>query len=246
MGILGIDVLKHYCIQLDFAKRSVCFLDDESVDKSDWGQPFHLTDFGNGCLFIDENLLGEKGSGSLIDTGYGGDGWLNPELFQQWTGPTALLAMANGKFTYFPNGVLAGEVYHALDLKELVLTMKDPSNQMNGIGLHVLSQNLVTLDFPKKTMYLKRTGSWPLFDEDFEMARKSAPDAALKFLQAMWANGEIPGWSKEDKGTTTTYHFSHLTSPYLDSVTWNMRKNGDLSLYHYTATRTSHNGSWKL
>src|SRR5208282_4204666 len=85
MGILGMDVLHHYCIQLDFAAGKIRFLNDERANKENWGKPYPLTDLGDGCFLINENLVGAKGPGSLIDTGYiTSDGWLTPELFQQW------------------------------------------------------------------------------------------------------------------------------------------------------------------
>ena len=73
-GILGMDTLKHYCIQLDFKKSKLRFLDDAQADKADWGRPFPLTDMGDGCFIINENLAGIKGTGSLIDTGCDNDG----------------------------------------------------------------------------------------------------------------------------------------------------------------------------
>lgn len=68
MGILGMDVMKHYCLQLDFQSGQVRFLDPEHADKKDWGQPFRLAYTGDGCVSIDENLTGAKGR-SIIDTG---------------------------------------------------------------------------------------------------------------------------------------------------------------------------------
>jgi hypothetical protein len=69
LGILGMDCLEHYCIQLDFAARKVRFLDDEQANKKGWGKPFPLTALDTGGLLASENLAGAKGAGSLIDTG---------------------------------------------------------------------------------------------------------------------------------------------------------------------------------
>lgn len=83
MGILGMDVLGNYCIQLDFAAGKLRCLNDELADKKDWGQLIPLSDIDNGCFFINDNLAGAKGSGSEIDTGCDYCGWLTPELFPQ-------------------------------------------------------------------------------------------------------------------------------------------------------------------
>ena len=96
------DCLEHYCIQLDFAARKCVFSTTNSANKKGWGKPFPLTDLGNGCLFVSENLAGAKGPGSLIDTGVNYDGWLMPDLFQQWTNRAKLPADGEARS---PNGV---------------------------------------------------------------------------------------------------------------------------------------------
>jgi hypothetical protein len=243
MGVLGMDVLEHYCIQLDFKGGRLRFLDDERANKTNWGQPFPLTGIGDGCFIIGENLVGAKGPSSLIDTGFNGDGWLTPKLFQQWTNqaipPTNCEARS-------PNGVFGGETYRelALDGLDKGLNDDDSHTKFNGIGLHVLSENLVTLDFPKRTMYLKRTSDGPLIGKDIEAAAKSEAESALQFLLRLKEKGQSPGWSKNDHGRTTAFHFYQY--PHLDSVTWDIQKKGDSSIYHYTVTRTSENSPWKL
>jgi hypothetical protein len=150
------------------------FLDGEHVDKKNWGRPFHLTDIGDGCLAIDENLTGAKGPRSIVDTGCDHDGLLVSKLFQQWTNHTT--SPARGEIR-FPKGKLGGEIYRDLELSELAPSDHDSHVRFNTIGLHVLSQNLVTFDFPNRTMYLKRSSDWPLSKEN-ETAAKSAADFA--------------------------------------------------------------------
>jgi hypothetical protein len=159
MGILGMDVLRNYCVQLDFAKRRVRFLDEQRTNKKSLGEPFALASVGDGCFYIKENLTGMGGPGSLIDTGFDYDGWLTPQLFQQWTNQPS--PPSNGEF-HFPNGVLHGQLYHNLDLR--VPSMIDLHTKFNGIGLPILSRNLVTLDFPERKMFLKLTSDGPPAD----------------------------------------------------------------------------------
>ena len=52
------DVLKNYCIQLDFAANKIRFLDDKRADKEQWGKPFPLKDCGGEYVSIDGNFLG--------------------------------------------------------------------------------------------------------------------------------------------------------------------------------------------
>jgi hypothetical protein len=117
---------------------------------------------------------------------------------------------------------------------------------LNGIGLRVLAQNLVTFDFPNRTMYLKRTSKWPLVDKDVKAKAMIMANSALKFLLQLKDKNQLPGCSKNDHGKATDFHCNHDDSPYLDSATCNLLKNGDSSIYHYTVNRTSKRGPWKL
>ncbi|HUZ07045.1 MAG TPA: hypothetical protein VMV89_06100, partial [Candidatus Paceibacterota bacterium] len=118
--------------------------------------------------------------------------------------------------------------------------------KFNGIGLRVLAENLVTFDFPKRTMYLKRTSDWPLAPRDMEAAMKSAAISSMQSLEQLDKRGQLPGGSKGDHGKTTAFHFNHVPSPYLDTATWDTLISGHSSIYHYTFTRTAKNGPWKL
>ena len=245
MGFIGMDVLEHYCLQLDFAAGKVRFLDDEHADKINWGAPFPLTDIGDGCCSINDNLAGVKGPGSVIDTGCNASGWLVPALFRQWTNQ----ASAADKKIYFPDGTLGGEIYHDLDLRRLdakSVANDDVHTKLNGIGLRALAENLVTLDFPKRTMYLKHTSDWPLASREMNAAMKSAQKSSIKPLGQLKKSGQLPGTSKNDHGKWTAFHFTHFASPYLDTATWDGLINGDSSTHHYTFTRVAKNGPWTL
>ncbi len=230
MGFLGMDVLKHYCIQLDFAAHRIRFLDDERVSKKDWGKPFPLTGGGS---FISKNLVGREASGSLslIDTGYNGDGWLTPSLFQQWTNEATLLPAAGRVRS--PNGWLGGESYPELNLQRA----EEP---FNGIGLYLLSRHLVTLDFPRQTMYLKRTSIGPL-RLDLKEVKAEARSAAA-FLRSLRKKGQLPGWSKDDRESAKGAFCPTSTL----SGGFAVRKEGDSSVYHFQVARASENSPWKL
>lgn len=242
MGILGMDVLEHYCIQLDFKKGKIRFLDDERAKKKNWGKPFPLTATENGCFAADENLIGAKGQGSLIDTGNNSDGWLTPNLFQRWTNHA--VPPANGE-TRSPDGLLGGGAYRDLDLFAVDNSEPVLSGKFNGIGLGVLSESLVTLDFPKRTMYLKRMSDGPLVPN----GAVAAANSAFTFLTRLKKKGQLPGWSKDDKGWGTGFEpdYSAMNSlRFVNSVIWDMQKTGDSSIYHYTFCRAFKESPWKL
>ena len=243
MGILGMDVLEHYCIQLDFASRKVRFLDDERANKGDWGQPFPLTDTGGECFSIAENLLHAGGPSSLIDTGCSDSGWLVAGLFELWTNGAGPLAQGEIRA---PEGTLGGEIYHDVDLHALDagLNAEDSRLKLNGIGLRALAQNIVILDFPKRTMYLKHTSDWPLVPKHIEAEGKSLAISAADFLKSLKEEGKLPGWSRNETGATSAFHYQH--DRHLDSVTVEVQKMGDSSVYHYTVTRPSKRSAWQL
>jgi hypothetical protein len=245
MGFLGMDVLRNYCIQLDFAAGKMRFLDDEHADKTKWGEPFPLTDIGDGCFSINDNLAGVKGLDSVIDTGLDNSGWLQPVLFRQWTNHES----SADETIYSPDGTLGGEIYRDLDLRVLdakSLESDDTHIKFNGIGLRVLAENLVTLDFPKRTMYLKRTSEWPLATRDLEAAMKSAAKSSMQSMEQLLHSNRLPGASKGDHGKATAFHYNHVPLPYLDTATWDTLISGNSSIYHYTFTRAAKDGPWKL
>ena len=153
MGILGMDVLEHYCIQLDFAAGKMRFLNDQHADKSTWGKAFPIVPLNDQDArpAVAENLLGLQGPHSLIDSGLLGDGWLMPKYFQSWT--NAAVLPTNGEL-HWPDGMLGGKKYplFSLGVKNV---------ESDGIGIDFLARHLVTLDFPNHTLYLNRQSIGP-------------------------------------------------------------------------------------
>ena len=238
LGILGMDVLQNYCIQLNFSAHRVSFLDYDHENKSRWGAAFELFEIGDGCFAISNNLAGGNGPASLIDTGYNQDGWLVPDLFQQWTNQSARL--------HFPNGRLGRQLYPALDLRGVnpgLLATGDAHIKFNGIGLRFLARHLVTLDFPEQTLYLRRTSTGPPVDKELQARTKSEGKSAAKFLKHLENGGQLPGWSNSDNVAAdhVTVHFF-----YPGTVIFDIPKQGDAFIYHYALARAPDTGPWKL
>jgi hypothetical protein len=168
MGILGMDVLRHYCIQLDFAAHEMRFLDSKQANKKDWGKAFRIVPLhpNDERPAIAQNLFGAQGPHSLIDSGYDTDGWLMPIYFQQWTNRATLPAKGEIRS---PDGLFGGETYSNVSLRNVNV-------RSDGIGLNFLARHLVTLDFPNHTMYLKRTSVDPLVSE----ITKTPTDGAIR------------------------------------------------------------------
>jgi len=152
MGLLAMDSLQNYCIQLDFTAHKMRFLDPDHVETRDPGAPFPLTISMDG-VFVRENLLATQNAKTQIDTGCNFDGVLTPKLFERWTNS----ASGGRGETHFPNGVFGGNAYSNLQL--------NGDGKENLIGLTFLARHLVTFNFPKRTMYLKRTSVGPVTDK---------------------------------------------------------------------------------
>jgi hypothetical protein len=230
-------VLLNYCIQLDFAGHRLRFLAADTAHRAAWGALFPLIDVGDGCVAITGNLAGADNSGSLVDTGYRGDGFLTPELFQRWTNHATLPAEGEARS---PNALLGGESYSNIQLNGESLLVGDPPRKLNGIGLYFLARHLVTFDFPSGILYLKRTSIGPLVDED----TKAVADQAVRTLVNLKRKGHLPGWSRKD-------HFANKTEPielrYPDAATFNhVLKKGDSSIYHYELSRPTQSAPWRL
>jgi len=171
-GILGFDCLRHYCIQLDFAAGKMRFLDDEGADTQNWGKAFPIIALNSNDArpAVAENLLGAQGPRSLIDSGCDNDGWLMPKYFQQWTNEATPPA---GNEARSPHGLFGGQKYPLISLNENDV-------ESDGIGLRFLARHLVTLDFPKHTMYLRRQSIGPLPDPKLKTTRMNALDSMIK------------------------------------------------------------------
>jgi hypothetical protein len=226
MGVLGMDILKHYCIQLDFEAGKMRFPDSGHMDTAKLGKVFPLTLSGN-CPFIHYgSLVGGEGTNLLIDAGYRNDGALESGLFRREVLEQRLRAegdAVSGRSgrVWFSKCVWNGETYTNLLVGE----------GGNLVGLRFLARHLVTFDFPKRTMYLNQTSIGPRVDENME--------AAAEIFKTLKGKNQLPGWSKNDKGTI-------YLEPYPNFEAFDGRKNGDSSTYHYDVDRTSKDSPWKL
>ncbi|HUA65165.1 MAG TPA: hypothetical protein VME24_04910 [Alphaproteobacteria bacterium] len=176
-GILGMDCLRHYCVQLNFANGEIKFLNPDNLKTGELGQTFPLTFLSEGDPEVHgvdgsarghPNIHGALAGGtnliSEIDTGLPGDGALETELFKdelkkQKGASAEEYKMTTGQIvTYarFPEVLFAGEIYTNLVLNKYFAG--------NVVGLRFLARNLVTLDFPRGMMYLKQTSIGPPVD----------------------------------------------------------------------------------
>lgn len=263
MGILGMDCLSHYRIQFDFEAGTMRFLNLSDLTAAELGEAIPLTFTITGQDFPEEsvfrpvihkrNLIGEKGEDLMVDTGFPNDGGLVSALFQRETQVERLRLKNEGvqlhgdkDVVWIPQCSWNGQTYTNL------LVGDGGPNQLNGdggdlIGLRFLARHLVTFDFPERTMYLKQRTIGPLAGDKLlqdEASLAEAANSAAKFLSSLLEKGQLPGMSAHGHG-----HFDgnvSLPITYPESETFNIRKNGDSSRYHYQLTRATKDSPWKL
>jgi hypothetical protein len=256
LGVLGMDCLRHYCIQLDFKAGKMRFLNPDRLRTARLGQAYSLafSSAGSTCTkwiqpyIYHAGLAGGKDADLLIDTGADSDGNLEPGLFRREVREQRLRAPANTSQAQEPNNiglpqcVWNGAIYTSLWVGNGANANADGSEE-SSLGLRFLARHLVTFDFPHRTMYLKRTRSGPLVDDELAAASQAAGDSAFQLAGKLTRNGQLPGWSRKDRGTIQRMgHFR----PDPDTVTVHAQKKGDVSTYHYEFTRASQDSPWQL
>ena len=133
-GILGMDCLKHYCIQLDFSRREMRFLTPDQVTTTALGKAYPLTLHGNLPFVHHAGLIPNSTTNLLIDTGCRPDGVEGRNTI-------------NGSEESMPVCVWDGQTYSNVTVHAV--------EDGNALGLKFLARHLVTLDFPNRTLYLK-------------------------------------------------------------------------------------------
>jgi hypothetical protein len=161
MGILAMDCLKHYCIQLDFQAGKMRFLDSKHLDVAQLGKPYPLKFWLYTSLYTDHaGLAGGKRARSLVDTGWNLDGSVEKGAIPGET----------NDWIHLPQCDWDGQSYTDLYV----------GTEGNILGLRFLARHLVTFDFPKKTMYLQRQSIGPLPGTRLKTTRMEALDPLIR------------------------------------------------------------------
>ena len=69
--------------------------------------------------------------------------------------------------------------------------------------------------------------------------------SGYRFVKSLKKEGQLPGWSKTDYFATNKANFRYGYDDF-ESGTLDFQKKGDSSIYHYTFSRASKPGPWKL
>src|SRR6266581_3055425 len=159
-GILGVDCLSHYCIQMDFEAGRVRFLDPHYPKGEELGTAFSLLPLTarSPVPLIDMDLSKVGSFRFMVDSGFWNvvDVTLTPALMRKAS--QNKLVTATSLFVGFrvfscDSVIMGGENYKDLLIGELPIE----GDQLQGfIGRRFLARHLVTFDFPNRVLYLKR------------------------------------------------------------------------------------------
>jgi hypothetical protein len=193
-GILGMDCLRHYCIQFDFAAGKMRFLEPDHLDTNELGEPFLINMGPQGHTFFDADLLGQGKMRFLLDTGMDGpfDAMLAPKVFERLLhqyptiGPDLYMTVPDGRAAsgnIFPRVSLRGQTYTDLWFSSVDLR---PRRVKGIIGMRFLARHKITLNFPKRTLYFKCISSAPLAAGPSASQHQSvAPTGGRRFAQSV-------------------------------------------------------------
>lgn len=176
-GILGMDCLSNYCLQLDFEAGKMRFLDSHNLNATGLGKPYPLkfstNDWISGIPMIQKvGLLGGAATNTEIDTGENLDGSAEGKAIRQHAAGSysgglikrfkhflAVKGIAN-RAVVLQGCVWEGNTYTNIGIDRRWHDL--PNEFGNSIGLSFLARHLVTLDFPNQVMYLRKTRVGPL------------------------------------------------------------------------------------
>ena len=170
MGVLGMDCLRHYCVQLDFQGGTMRFLGSAPTNTAELGKAFPIIFSSKGqnfegilraarqndnCPFLEHTGLLPGTSTNLgIDTGDNVDGAVEKAAIRGHYSTRIAHFFFGSRALRLPECVWDGESYTQLRV--------NAGKDANRLGLRFLARHVVTFDFPKSTLYLKKTSTGPL------------------------------------------------------------------------------------
>lgn len=150
-GILGMDCLRHYCLQLDFEARKMRMAEPGASAWDHPGAAFPIRFVWGGVPVIDHTgLVPGKGTNLLIDTGCHIDGFVEKN---------AINAGCLGWWYWLFGKRLSTCDWGGQTYSHLLVRRKE---NLNLLGLRFLARHLVTLDFPNRVAYLEKKSTDPI------------------------------------------------------------------------------------
>ena len=112
-GVLGLDCLEHYCVQLDFLKRQMRFFDPELLATNELGEAYPLSIGWGGGAYMQSSLFCPGHLEFRVDTGLAGaDFMLKPKVFERELGSQKPISSgAQSRKDFLAKFSFGGEVF---------------------------------------------------------------------------------------------------------------------------------------
>jgi len=262
MGILGMDCLRHYCIQLDFADHKIHFFNPDSLETAELGEPLPIKySFFDALPLIRAGFPGKSNVYWGIDTGCPADVALKSKQLRELQDQTSGQFILTKSIQQSTNGF----DHRTFNLAPRIIFNGDACTNFlwsdglgkNLIGLRYLSRHLATLNFPKRIMYLQpgSTESLAAGDSLTNFLENSLADSiynfateATKFLIYLAQKEQLPGFIKSDRGSVNiSWHPKNgKFTGYPISETFVLTQKDNVFQRHYLVTQPSKNNAMKL
>ena len=189
-GIVGMDFMQSYIVQLNFDKRKISFLKGSKEtdlfglfrpkenEHPEWGEPVPLKrNWFSNLRYVKGRLMDKINAEFLIDSGWHFPGVLKSSLFDRVS--SMISRMKNGNQSAAVRTSNRGKVIITEEFSVGTFEYNDmffQKSNLSILGLPFLSRHLVTFDFPNDTMYLKKGMNFskpsipPIYIEGLEFA----------------------------------------------------------------------------
>jgi predicted aspartyl protease len=166
-GIIGMNFLRKYVVQINFDKRTLSFLQPVERQHPDWGIELALRYDSLGWPYITGNILNSINADLVIDTGANSTGGLGSDIFEKILSEKnlktseTLFATASGVIRKKEVRIDSLSV-GPFEYEKLIFSEANWSH----LGLSFLSRHIVTFDFPNSRMHLKKGKEFKKTDEN--------------------------------------------------------------------------------
>ncbi|MHC4584016.1 MAG: aspartyl protease family protein [Planctomycetota bacterium] len=156
-GIIGMNFLREYTIQINFDEGILSFIQPMGADKSDWGRGLAMNCDLAGCPRITGRILDQINIDFLIDTGANASGYLEHKIFRKILTDTG--SKTSKVLVQTASGIQKLRETRIEDLSVGSLKYQNlifSESKGSRLGLSFLTRHIVTFDFPNSRIYFKK------------------------------------------------------------------------------------------
>jgi len=165
-GILGMNFLKKYVVQINFDGGKLLFLKPMAGKNPDWGEAHKIDYHPSGLPFITGTMLKNIKVDFVIDIGDGSTGALHRMIFEKIISENQI--RTSEALSQTAGGMIRPRVARIESLSIGTFRYKNlifDEGNFSRLGLSLLSRHLVTFDFPNNKIYLKKGKKFNKKDE---------------------------------------------------------------------------------